>query len=66
MHKYIHKIVVLSAAGDSYILLSILHCENDDFSIKINKSEGKISKKKNLWPSANFIFVIKKFGLRPI
>ena len=34
MHKYIHKIVFLSAAGDFYILVSIFHCKNDDFSIK--------------------------------
>ena len=68
MHEYIHKIVFLSATGDFYILVSILHCKNDDFSIIFINSMVKSQKnlafgslhicKKN-WPSTNYIFVEK-------
>ena len=53
MHKYINKFVFLSAAGDFYILISILNCKNDDFSIKFINPMVKSQK---IWPSATYIF----------
>ena len=58
MHKYINKFVFLSAAGDFYILISILNCKNDDFSIKFINPMVKSQK---IWPSATYIF-FKKFA----
>ena len=55
------------SAGDNFYILSHFYTNNDDFSIKIHKFEGKISKKFDLrpiiylyiknYPSANYIFV---------
>ena len=40
----IHKILFFSTVGDFYILVLILHRENNNFSKKNHKIEGKISK----------------------
>ena len=62
MHNYIHKIVFLSAAGDFYILISILNCKKDDFPIKFINLMVKYQKKLAL----GHLHICKKIGLRRI